>query len=294
MSTEYRYEGGGTTAADTHDPFVAVPVWVLLDLPDVSPRAKWLYVILLRYASMRDGARPRRKTMADLMGYSRPESVDPLIRELRDAGIVRVIERYGDNGARIESHYEVVKWGAPVPENGGDPHAVKRATPHAVKRATPARSTAEAPRAKPRNNNKNHYSKNQEVSIVGSAADDAPAVAPEEEREDVERLLDRLDARITENRLRPPSRTRANRDAMRRLLDRDGYKEHQVAYIIDWAQNHEFWIPNVLSAVKLRKQFQTLVAQSMQQYNRGRAETAIERQSGWDDMAANLTAKGVQ
>lgn len=130
--------------------------------------------------------------------------------------------------------------------------------------------------------------------VLASGDDDAPAVAPEEEREDVERLLDRLDARITENRLRPPSRTKANRDAMRRLLDRDGYKEHQVAFIIDWAQNDEFWIPNVLSAVKLRKQFQTLVGQSMQRYNRGRAETAVERQSGWDDMAASLTAKGVQ
>lgn len=293
MSTDYKYEGGGTTAADTHDPFVAVPVWVLLHLPDVSPRAKWLYVILLRYASMRDGARPRRRTMADLMGYSRPESVDPLIGELRDAGIVRVIERYGDNGARIESHYEVVKWGTPGTQNEGDPHAVNRGTPHAVDRVPPARSTAEAPRAKPRSNSKNYYNQNQEVRIVGPAADDAPAVAPEDEREDVDRLLDRLDARITENRLRPPSRTKANRDAMRRLLDRDGYEEHQIAFIIDWAQNHEFWIPNVLSAVKLRKQFQTLVGQSMQQYNRGRAETAVERQSGWDTAARNLNEMGV-
>ena len=82
------------------------------------------------------------------------------------------------------------------------------------------------------------------------------------ERPDVEALLDQLDQRIEANGNRKPARNKRNHDAMRLLLDRDGYTPEQVGYIIDWAQASDFWQANVLSAAKLREKFTQLVAQA--------------------------------
>lgn len=115
----------------------------------------------------------------------------------------------------------------------------------------------------------------------------------EEVREDVDRLLDRLDDRIRENGNVVPNRNKRNRDAMRLLLDRDKWTEDQVAYAIDWCQGHEFWRPNILSASKLRAKFPTLVAQ-MREQSRKVSTPVAERQSGWGDAAARLRGMGVE
>lgn len=81
-------------------------------------------------------------------------------------------------------------------------------------------------------------------------------------RPDVEELLDRLEARVVANEFKAPVRTKKNRDAARLLLDRDGYGPEQVAWIIDWATNDEFWRPNIRSMSKLREKFEQLKAQA--------------------------------
>lgn len=115
----------------------------------------------------------------------------------------------------------------------------------------------------------------------------------EEVREDVDRLLDRLDDRIRENENVVPNRNKRNRDAMRLLLDRDGWTEEQIGYTIDWCQNSEFWRPNILSASKLRAKFPTLVAQ-IKERKRKSSTPVADRQSGWGDAAARLQGMGVQ
>lgn len=83
-----------------------------------------------------------------------------------------------------------------------------------------------------------------------------------EPRPDVERLLDQLDARVIDNGHRKPNRTKKNIDAARLLIDRDGYTEHQVAWMINWSTNHEFWRGNIRSMSKLREKFDELKAQA--------------------------------
>ncbi|PRI11907.1 hypothetical protein B4915_02185 [Leucobacter massiliensis] len=91
-------------------------------------------------------------------------------------------------------------------------------------------------------------------------------------RPDVERLLDLLDEELQKNGVkRLPKRNKANRDAMRLLLDRDGRSEEQVANAIRWAQSNEFWRSNILSASKLREKYETLRAQAA----RGRRAPAV-------------------
>lgn len=91
------------------------------------------------------------------------------------------------------------------------------------------------------------------------ASDPEPADDPDL-RPDVEGLLDLLDLEIERNSNRPPKRNKTNRDAMRLLLDRDHATEEQVAYVIRWTQNDQFWKANILSAAKLREKYPQLVA----------------------------------
>lgn len=284
--TEHTYEQGGTTSADMTQPFVAVPIW-MIERDDIGPRAKWLYVILCRYASMRDGARPKRKTMAELMGYSRPDSVDAPLRELIDANVVRVLPRFGKSGERLENHYEIVMWGPLTPQPPNEGEGGRQTT------AGGDAKTVEAHPSKPSSNSKNNLSKNK-LSKNVSSADVVVPDAVDDDRDDVVDLLDLLDDEIRANGNDAPSRTKRNRDAMRLLLDRDGYTIEQVAWIIRWSQAHEFWRTNILSASKLRKQFVQLIAQSREQHRKMSATTATQRQSGWDDAADRLRAMGVQ
>ena len=88
-------------------------------------------------------------------------------------------------------------------------------------------------------------------------------------RHDVEQLLDLLDTEIKRNGAKAPSRTKGNADAARLLLDRDGYTFDQVAFLIRWAQNDEFWRPNILSMKKLREKAETLRLQSQRKRGEG-------------------------
>ncbi|GAA4351131.1 hypothetical protein [Microbacterium rhizosphaerae] len=77
-------------------------------------------------------------------------------------------------------------------------------------------------------------------------------------RDDVERLLDILDAEIVRNGSKAPRRNKANRDAMRLMIDRDGRTPGQIARAIYWCQHDDFWRANILSAVKLREKYDQL------------------------------------
>lgn len=84
-------------------------------------------------------------------------------------------------------------------------------------------------------------------------------------RPDVARLLDRLDACIVANGAKAPKRTKANVDAARLLLDRDGHTEADVERIIGWATTDTFWKSNILSMAKLREKFDQLSLRAQSQ-----------------------------
>lgn len=81
-------------------------------------------------------------------------------------------------------------------------------------------------------------------------------------RDDVTGLLDLLDTCLEQNGFKKPSRTKKNTDAARLLIDKDGYSREQVAWMIRWATNHEFWRTNILSMSKLREKFDQLKGQA--------------------------------
>lgn len=78
-------------------------------------------------------------------------------------------------------------------------------------------------------------------------------------RPDVEALLDLLDEKLRENDVRKlPRRNKANLDAMRLMLDRDKREPSEIASIIVWCQQSDFWKANVMSATKLREKYEQL------------------------------------
>lgn len=102
---------------------------------------------------------------------------------------------------------------------------------------------------------------------IGIESEDADASRP-----DVERLLDLLDSEIQKNGARIPKRNKANRDAIRLMLDRDCISENDIAGAIRWCQADEFWRGNILSAVKLREKYDQLRLQAA----RGRRAPAVQ------------------
>lgn len=81
-------------------------------------------------------------------------------------------------------------------------------------------------------------------------------------RPEVESLLNLMEERVEANGSKKPSRSKKNHDAARLLIDRDGYTPEQVAWMIRWATNDEFWRQNILSMSKLREKFEQLKIKS--------------------------------
>lgn len=114
-------------------------------------------------------------------------------------------------------------------------------------------------------------------------------------RPDVDFLLDVLDSCMEANGVKKPSRNKANINAARLLLDKDGYTVKQVEWIIRWSQNNEFWRSNILSMSKLREKFDQLKLQSQRQdVNKSskseQAHSFIERLQNIDDSSGNREA----
>lgn len=123
----------------------------------------------------------------------------------------------------------------------------------------------------------------QRTSSSAIASDPEPDETPAELRADVENLLDLLDLEIERNENKTPKRNKTNRDAMRLLLDRDNATEEQIAYVIRWCQQDQFWKANILSASKLREKFGQLVAKIKAEAERGQKRPANKAQQRFDD-----------
>ncbi|PZE23879.1 helix-turn-helix domain-containing protein [Curtobacterium sp. MCBD17_028] len=86
--------------------FAIVPEWVLDS--GVSGNAVKLYAILRRYADNATGeAHPSRRTLATRMGFSRPQSIDPIVQELVQASAVSTFERWTHAGDQDSNGYHV-------------------------------------------------------------------------------------------------------------------------------------------------------------------------------------------
>ena len=96
--------------------------------------------------------------------------------------------------------------------------------------------------------------------ISDEMGNSSSGVAVATPRPEIDRLLNILDTEIIRNGGRAPKRTKKNIDAVRLMLDRDGYTADQIERAIRWCQADEFWRANILSASKLREKYEQLRA----------------------------------
>jgi len=82
-------------------PFTMVADWVAL--ADISPQAKLLYWLYRMHVNQERGdsaAWPRRRWLAEMMGFKQVRSVDPYNRELEELGAIDLEARWTASGAR--------------------------------------------------------------------------------------------------------------------------------------------------------------------------------------------------
>lgn len=64
-------------------------------------------------------------------------------------------------------------------------------------------------------------------------------------------------------------------DIIRLMIERDGHTPQQIHNMIDWAQSNDFWWPNILSANKLRDQYEKLKSQALAEQKSPRGKTQV-------------------
>lgn len=64
-------------------------------------------------------------------------------------------------------------------------------------------------------------------------------------------------------------------DVIRLMIERDGHSPKQIHNMIDWVQNNDFWWPNILSANKLRDQYEKLKSQAIAEQKSPRGKTQV-------------------
>jgi hypothetical protein len=107
--SEFEYDGdapGTEGFLGRRSPFTQIGDWVLLS--GASPRAVHLYCVLSMHLNASRGDRmvwPSRKSLAKIMGLTRPQSVDGPMRELVKLDAIEVIRRRREDGGNERSKY---------------------------------------------------------------------------------------------------------------------------------------------------------------------------------------------
>lgn len=121
-----------------HIPFVQVPYWLTTH---VSPQAVVLYMHLYNFTDYRTGEALHpvsRRNLAELMGYSRPQSVDNLVKELVGVGVLTVEKSFKPGTKYRNPSTYLLNMGVDAPagkaEEEGEHGAVDRTMDGAVER----------------------------------------------------------------------------------------------------------------------------------------------------------------
>lgn len=218
--------------------YAAIPSWILRD-DSISAQAVLVYASLASRAGF-ESIHPGQKIIAAEARCSE-RRVRDAIKELEERGLVERVERRFRSGQRASDGY--------VLHSGVRPSSLAELPAGAAGSGDQPADSDSANRQIPAN-----------VPLIEITTKEIANVEPG--RPDVEALLDLLDEEIRRNDARKiPKRNKANANAIRLLLDRDGYTEAEVASVIRWAQADQFWHTNILSASKLREKFAMLDSQ---------------------------------
>ena len=224
----------------------AVPNWLIRD-SDLGTYELLVFIALLNRADKRGEAWPSLPTLQRDARASK-DSVLRALRALEERGLVEVVKRRNEDGSNASNLYRV------------HPHGGSRSQRPPSRSQRPGGSlTATGVVAHSDGGSRSQRPEVLPIEVLpieeDPEKDSSSEVAAATPRPDVERLLDLLDSLIVENGSKAPKRNKANTDAMRLLVDRDGRTPEQVEKAIRWCQADAFWRANILSASKLRAKY---------------------------------------
>lgn len=87
----------------------------------------------------------------------------------------------------------------------------------------------------------------------------------ENDRDDVRKLCETLQARMVENGCRKQAITTRWKTSARLLLDKDGVSLDEALAVLEWSQANDFWKANIQSIPKLREKYDTLRLQMVRE-----------------------------
>ena len=222
-------------------PFVIVPVWVMRDT-SLSDRAVRLYGVLYGYVGEKKVAWPLQSTLAKDLNCGLA-SLKKALKELVDVGAVVRNPRYRENSNEI-----IGCWYTIVSD---DPKGVANIL------ANPSQHTG-YPLASPLATELDTIELDTSKSNVATPAE--PSTVPSSKAKksytpEVVELNNYLCQLIDNNGSRVPN---GGEPDIEKLLRIDGRLAAEIMAVIDWCQSDPFWRSNILSAAKLRKQYDTL------------------------------------
>ena len=223
--------------------FAMIPRWLARD-GSISAAAKAVYVNLSSRIGYEGTCWPSQGRIAEETGYS-DRTVRTAIAELEEIGVVEVFTTTTPTGRR--NTYLVHNGRGP--ETGPGPRGVRKSTSGGVRK--PASGEVET------------------VEVEPLEEEHSTAVAVKADRPEVDALCEMLADAVKANGFKRPKTTKAAHDAMRLLLDADGYTVEQVKWMIGFATRHHFWYKNIRSASKLREQFDRLKVEAKEQAGKG-------------------------
>lgn len=211
--------------------------------PDCLKVGERFTLLVLEDSRGDNGIYPSVATVAKRVGCSERAAQRYLAR-LKELGLITMVDRkrISPEGAVIRTtayriNYDVFDRIARSSEEAYSPEEME---PPATEVVIPAEAPQEPEHPKP-----------------------APVVEPP--REDVEEVAAEMAASVERRTSRKPAITKAWRDDIRRLIDIDGVTVSDAIAAIRWAEQDDFWAPNILSPKKLRKHYQTMSLKASKQ-----------------------------
>lgn len=218
----------------------SVPNWVIRS-ETLQGTEKLLYIALMNRANDQGNCWPSIPRLCKDTGAGKT-TIYGALKRLEELGLVVRSQRKNPDGGNDSNMYHVRVWmNDPNPGSESEPPGVQNGPPPGPETdgGSPSQTREEHPGKK--------HPEEKETSALAEA------------RPEVIDLLDLLDSELTRNGVtRLPKRNKANHDAMRLMLDRDGRSVDQIAAAIRWCQADNFWRSNIMSATKLREQYERL------------------------------------
>lgn len=250
------------------------PAWNGVLKSGVSDRALRTYLVIQAYVRPGHGTFPKITRVAEDYGLSE-SYLRRGLAELVECELVLVDKAYFAGGFRRVNKYYFPH--VPDPVSAGNSGHVTSDRPEARTSDTPQTRTGDTP----------FEVEEAEVEEVGSSSSEVASATP---RPDVEYLCTLLADRVESNGAKRPTITKKWRDSARLLVDKDGYTQEQVAWIINWSQDNEFWRSNILSMPKLREKFEQLKLKSRASTQANRVAPS-ERMAETTSIGARLQAE---